>query len=274
MHIVCPKCQAEYEIQYATNKISDALFICTSCRHEFSAGVHLFSEPEQADDVPKLIEQQSDNKIEDEIAEIRHIIPASLHPETAVLNDDRKPEKKWLWLQKTLLLLILVITILIAILIALSLSFESDESDYLESMKMDITSFLFNSVNTDTISPFVIAADSVHATWIRRDDDSQALLIRGTLNNHGLCPLPPPKILLVFTVQQQKETINKKNYLPVTKTPNETQLKHVPYKAPIRDTIPVAVQGKRDFSLLLEGIDATAGTFRLSTVASNRQRCL
>ncbi|MDX8377691.1 MAG: hypothetical protein R8L53_06675 [Mariprofundales bacterium] len=270
MHIVCPKCQAEYEIQHTTNKIRNALLICTSCKHEFNAGVHIFSEPEQADDTPKLIEQQSDNKIEDKIAEIRHIIPASLHPETAVLNDDRKPEKKWLRLQKNVLLLILVITILIA----LSLSFESDESDYLESMKMDITMFLSNSVNTEPISPFVISDDSVHATWVQRDDDSQALLIRGTLNNNGVCPLPPPKILLVFTIQQQKQPITKKNYLPVTKTPNEAQLKHVPYKAPIRDTVPVAVQGKRDFSLLLEGIDATAGTFRLSPVASNRQRCL
>jgi len=113
-----------------------------------------------------------------------------------------------------------------------------------------------------------IIPSSVQGHWLKRDDDSQILVIQGRIENLLYSELPPPRILVRFYDDTGiTESLGEK-LISITEPPSMEQVKHAPFSLPEVDRIPVESQGQRGFFLVLENLPERTADFTLTPVAS------
>lgn len=115
---------------------------------------------------------------------------------------------------------------------------------------------------------WLIIPSSVQGNWLKRDDNSQVLVIQGRVENLLYTTVKPPKILVRFYDDTGISDSLGEKLMEITEPPSMEQIKHAPFASPGVDRIPVESQGQRGFFLVLEDLPDRTADFTLSPVAT------
>ncbi len=111
---------------------------------------------------------------------------------------------------------------------------------------------------------WLIIPDSVQGQWLKRDNNSQVLVIQGRIENRLYCELPPPQILIRFFDDSGIDESLGEKLLTITEPPLIEQIKRAPFVIPPEDKIPVEAQGQRGFILVVESLPERTSDFTLT----------
>lgn len=109
-----------------------------------------------------------------------------------------------------------------------------------------------------------INSDSVHSTWVVRNDGSKALLIRGNIKNMLASDMLLPKIEIIFFSKIEPDKQIAISSFEIGLPPSDKLVRQIPYSRPDRDNQPVRALGSRAFTILLESVPEETGDFTLT----------
>jgi len=112
-----------------------------------------------------------------------------------------------------------------------------------------------------------IPTDSIQAQWIRRNDGSEALLVKGRVKNLLRCELPPPAIHVSIFARDEPDHLLFEREMLISQPPLVEAIRRTPYLPPPEDHVPVPPLGDRSFVLLLQKLPENAGDYALAPVA-------
>ena len=112
-----------------------------------------------------------------------------------------------------------------------------------------------------------IISDSVHATWVERDNGSRVMVIEGRLANLLPRPVPLPVIRVrYFSAEDPSQPVHALDAY-ITEPPLLDNIRKTPYQSPPLDALEVIEFGERDFVLVIEDAPSKAGDFELKPIA-------
>ena len=236
MHLTCPQCQTSYEVE---DSFSSTTVVCHRCGIEFSVSINPGSPPPEKENLPS---SPSD---------------ISLHEEAeteAVQPPRRKKARLWSWLS----------VVLIAIT-AGGIWLQQDA--WLDNRWVRSTAINLGIPIMLRDKDWSIDADSVHAAWVIRNDNSKVLVITGRVKNLLSSELPAPVIKTVFYSNIPADKIIARRQQKITLQPGMATIKRTPYKAPAQDSTPVSPLGTRNFTFVIESLPEDMGDFSLTAHA-------
>lgn len=237
MRIVCPECHAAYQVGAM---IKNAILVCHRCNTEFDTYGNKIAEGNATAEVFKKQEEHAPT------FGIKDLIQSGMNG---------KKGHVWLWM--ILILLALIFT-------GIAVQWEHWK---LNSMARAV------SIEIQQDAPVLdrdwkIIANTVQNQWLKRKDDSLALVIEGQVQNLVGTALPPPEIKITFVTQIGK---NIEMVLPMTEPADLEALQNVPFISPPVDKTPVSMLATRGFLLLIEDAPQATQHILLHAIATQRQ---
>jgi len=271
MHVVCPHCQAAYQLEGVDE---GTILVCHRCGTEFGFGqppegarIIGGEQPDQNKDEeplplfsanPTFQESGHDDGAEEPSKEATESASSmeevSEDEDTPLSPPPRASARIMPWL----------LTILLVIAAA---GFWSGHDAWLDDPWL--RSVLINAGLPVEVrdKDWRIQPESVQAQWVKRDDGSQVLVIEGRVKNLLHCELAPPAIHFSIFAKDDPEHLLLQRDLPVSQPPLMVAIRRAPYIAPPGDRVPVTALGDRGFVLVLEGLPKNAGDFTLTPIA-------
>jgi len=288
MHIVCPHCQAAYQLEDVDES---AILVCHRCGAEFGFGqppedaeavcpprpnsteddvLPLFSahsaigeealndnpEPAKTTKTTKTTSLTADDPVEKVMDPPISAKGASDDESPSLPPPPRAKARVMPWL--------LTVILLIA---AAGFWFKHDawlDDPWLRSVLLNVGLPVEVRDKDWRIQP-----ESVRAQWVKRNDGSQVLVIEGRVKNLLQSEIPPPFIhVSIFDKDNPKHLLIERE-LPILQPPLMPVIRHSPYVAPPEDHIPVRASGDLGFVLVLENLPKNTGEFTLTAIAKD-----
>jgi len=252
MLISCPHCQAKYEIETTCD---DTVLLCHRCGIEFAVADQADNPNEQ--EIEKLQDSNSGDCADQRVAEEAETsgMPEVSDTDSEKWPDIAPPKRKrvriWPWL-------------MIMLTLIFSAGFWLQKDAWLDNRWFRSTAINLGFSMQLRDKDWRVIPDSIDAEWIRRDDASQALLIRGRVKNLLTSELPAPVIEVIFFSDLHPDQKLGSQRLIITVQPDKPSIQRVPYTAPEPNTLPVMPEGERKFVFLIESVPEHTGDFTLT----------
>ena len=236
MRIVCPKCQAAYNLG---PMIKNAILICHRCDTEFDTYGNKIVAHSEAQQVFKAQEEAAPT------FGIHHLIQSGMQ---------NKNQHIWLWM---------VLVLLVLSAVGLSLRWEHWQ------LQSSIRGYSLQGNPSALVldRDWRISAESVSTQWLEREDKSIVLLIEGEGEHMVNTPRPLPEIQLLF-VSQMGQKIERIEV--ITEPASIPTMQAVPFASPPLDTLPLSGLSTRSFMLLLEEVPDSTVHILLHALATQR----
>jgi len=116
-----------------------------------------------------------------------------------------------------------------------------------------------------------IVANSVHPSWITRNDGSKLFIIRAQLKNLLSSAMPPPRIEVTFFSKTEPNQRLSTQEFDITELPSERMMQHVPYQPPAINHKPIAALATRKFVIIMDKIPQDTGDFSLQVRSAKKR---
>jgi hypothetical protein len=280
MIISCPKCKAQYKLD---SLIKNAILVCHRCGTEFNPnqetkpaqmriaqGVSLFDAAQQQVNKKEspAMDTSTDIDVEqhDVVSEPTDTTETPIttydisddittHLDKSMLMPKRASVRLWPWL------------ILVLLCIA-GFGVWQNQQQWLQHPWVRSAMLQMNLPIKAKDSDWLIVRDHIQQQWIDRQDKSRVLLISGYIQNRLYAKQIPPAFLVTFFDIPESGAIDTR-LMSFTEPPNLPQIRHAPYIAPPKDTVPIAAKGKRAFTLVIEHVPE--GTRHVSLSIATRE---
>jgi len=266
MHIVCPKCRAGYRLD---EQDDGTILICHRCGHEFPVPAGSTPEPvaksmeERATGIdtfqePPAPAREEHAGLETPIEPGHGTMPEqpAAGTESHALTEPpaRKSPSLWPWL-------------LIILLAAATAGFWINQDAWLSDPWLRSVLISMDIPLKARATDWRVTPESVQTQWLTRDDGKQVLVIEGRVKNLLQSRLSPPNLKLRLFAAADTGHVLIERILPITQPPLLEAIRHAPYSAPPKDTVPVPALGSRGFILVLEDAPEALGNFTLQPAA-------
>ncbi|MDX8396621.1 MAG: hypothetical protein R8K22_09425 [Mariprofundaceae bacterium] len=295
MRIVCPHCQATYQID---TLIRNAMLVCHRCKNEFDlkdpsstaypepsedmprdTALPLFearqqtsppeNQPSPYEDAPDKITEQvrsetTSHKIEDEEV----IIPLhELEENVDIQHDSVAPniEDEFPMAPSHKNTVIWPWLVLILLSIGGTGIWQNQEVWLNHHWTRSALLNLYIPIDLRH-SDWKINRSKLESQWIEREDGSKALLITGRIENLLYASLQPPTIhIKLFEYPSDTSPVWQESR-QLSKPPTMEQLKHIPFQPLEEDRILIKARAQRGFIFLIESTPAHSAHFTLEVV--------
>jgi len=237
MRIVCPECQAAYNLG---PMIKNAILVCHKCNTEFDTYGHRITAHNPVQQVFKAQEAAAPT--------------FGLHD---LMQSGMNNSRPYIWLWMILVLLFLSA-------VGSAVRWEHWQ------LQGTIRGFSLQAEEDAPVQDrdWRILPETVSTQWLEREDHSLALLVEGRVQNMVNLALPLPEIQLLFITQTGE---NIENIQVITEPAGIATLQAVPFTSPPIDEMPVVGLGQRGFMLLVEDAPDSTVHILLHALAVQRQ---
>ncbi|MBN4077224.1 hypothetical protein JYT48_03045 [Mariprofundus ferrooxydans] len=234
MHLICPHCQADYELD---THVQEMTLLCQRCGHEFIKKTspqpsEQPSEQSSAQPTDQISIQENNEHIESVFPERQHthllpwfmIILTLIAAAGSYSQYDAWMDKRWL--------------------------------------RSTIINLGFNLPARD--KDWEILPDSVQPTWLSRSDASKVFVIKGQVRNLLSTPMLPPRIEIVFFSKFAPEQRLASRLLDFTYPATDEAMQQATFRKPTIDNKTISALASRRFVLLIESPPQDSSDFSLT----------
>jgi len=237
MHLECPHCQAEYDID---SDISDVVCVCQRCGSEFDVQSQAV-----AGEDPELKMQPANQQV----SENQWVHDVESDTDMAVAPQ-RKSIRLWPWFLTMLVLLT-------------GVGFQVQKDVWMDNRWFRSTLINIGFELQMRAKDWRIVPESVRPKWIKRNDGSRVLFVRGRIENLLGSDMHLPRINIIFFSKiVQKKQIGQLEAV-IRRIPSEQALHQFPMALPAMDSALVPALGEHDFAVVVESVPQETGDFSL-----------